>query len=63
MQRTERGVVSFYASSLKQLLSSRWHTAVGRDRQYQIGGHAAVLPPAHRLPWFQSVFPSYDRYA
>lgn len=22
-----------------------------------------MLPPSHRLPWFQSVFPTYDRYA
>lgn len=63
MQRTERSVLRFYASSLKHLLSSRWHSALRRERHYEIGGHEAVLPPGHRLPWFQAVFPAYDKYA
>lgn len=33
-----------------------------RDQRYAIEGTPVVLPPEHRLPYFQAVFPSYDRY-
>jgi FkbM family methyltransferase len=33
-----------------------------RDQRYSIAGVEVLLPPEHRLPYFQAVFPSYDRY-
>lgn len=63
MERREPGVLGFYSSSLKHLLASRVNARLQRERSYSIGGADVVLPPAHRLPWYQSLFPSYDRYA
>jgi FkbM family methyltransferase len=63
MHRQERGVVGFYTRSLAHSWGTRARAAVGRDRSYRIGDHTAVLPPGHKLPWFQAVFPTYDRYA
>jgi FkbM family methyltransferase len=36
--------------------------AIRRDQHYLIEGIQVTLPPEHRLPYFQAVFPSYDRY-
>lgn len=63
MQRTERGTLEFYGASLRHLVSSKVHSALRRERHHRIGGRVAVLPPGHRLPWFQSLFPSYDTFA
>lgn len=34
-----------------------------RDQQYAIAGFPVTLPPGHRLPWYQDIHPTYDRYA
>jgi FkbM family methyltransferase len=63
MHREERGVLGFYARSAAHRIGTRARALTGRERAYRIGDHEAVLPPGHKLPWFQAVFPTYDRYA
>jgi FkbM family methyltransferase len=62
-QRKPRGVLSFYVHSLWHLVRLRIRVALNRDQNHEVGGFPFVLPPGHRLSWFQSLFPDYDRYA
>jgi FkbM family methyltransferase len=38
------------------------YKALGKDQPYVIEGVKVVLPAEHRLPYYQAVFPQYDRY-
>lgn len=38
-------------------------TLRGRDQDYSIGGASVVLPPDHKLPYYQRRDPTYDDYA
>ncbi|HBX80841.1 MAG: hypothetical protein WAV45_14535 [Propionibacteriaceae bacterium] len=38
-------------------------TLRGRDQDYTIGGVSVVLPPDHKLPYYQRRDPTYDEYA
>lgn len=61
--QVRQGVAPFYVRSAigRALVAIR--AMIGRDRAYRIGQYPVVLPAAHKLPWFQRVFPTYDRYA
>lgn len=63
MPRPPSSVLGFYSRSASQAVRSAARTRLGRDQHYGIGRFVATLPAGHRLPWFQSVFPAYDRYA
>ena len=53
----------FLARSAWQRLLVDVHRLLRVDRRYQVGRYELRLPPAHRLPWFQRLFPTYDTYA
>lgn len=63
MPRPAAGPLGFYARSLTHAASTRARTWLDRPQRYRIGRYVVSLPPAHRLPWFQDLFPRYDRYA
>lgn len=44
-------------------LVSKTRSRLGREQEYEIGGHPVVLPPEHNLPFYQRRDPTYDRYA
>jgi FkbM family methyltransferase len=61
--RPAGSVLGFYSRSAVHAVGSAARSRLGRDRRYRIGRFDVTLPAGHRLPWFQSVFPAYDRYA
>lgn len=63
MPRPAGNVLGFYSRSTAHAVRSAARSRIGRDRRYRIGRYDVMLPAGHRLPWFQSVFPAYDRYA
>ena len=63
MPRPAAGPLAFYARSLSYSVATRARTWLRRPQRYRIGRYDVTLPPAHRLPWFQALFPRYDRYA
>ena len=63
MPRPPASVLGFYSRSAAQAVRAAARSRLGRDRPYRVGRFAVTLPAGHRLPWFQSVFPAYDRYA
>ncbi|SDR86751.1 methyltransferase, FkbM family [Nocardioides scoriae] len=63
MPRPAAGPLGFYARSVGHAAAMRARTWLDRPQRYRIGRYAVTLPPAHRLPWFQDLFPTYDRYA
>lgn len=46
-----------------EAVTRRVRAAIGRDQHLTIHGHDLVLPPDHRLPYYQRRDPNYDVYA
>ena len=63
MPRPPASVVRFYSRSAVQAARTAVSGRLGRDQTYRVGRFDMSLPAGHRLPWFQHLFPDYDRYA
>jgi len=61
--RPPASVVRFYSRSAVQAVRTAAYGRLGRDQTYRVGKFDVTLPAGHRLPWFQRLFPDYDRYA
>ena len=54
---------SFVIRTLIERLRLRMHRLLRIERTIRVGGRSLKLPPGHRLPMYQAITPTYDRYA
>lgn len=59
----ERGPVGQAIRAAGHRGALQWRVWSRRDQRYEIAGFPVVLPPGHRLPWYQDIHPTYDTYA